>query len=172
MMIRSILALFVSILAAAGRADDAGKEAAVDATLAEAQASFARTLTGATFEGRYTTWDNPDDPQRDSYTLESVSRIKDDLWLFVARIQYGEHDAKLPLPLRVQWAGLTPVITLNEVPVPGFGTFSARVVIHGDHYAGTWEGGDHGGHVYGQIVKRNPRPAGAAGQAAPAGNAR
>lgn len=168
MMLRSMLVLSVWILAAAGRAADTGKKTAVDDALAEAQARFARTLTGAKFEGHYTTWDNPDEPQRDSYILEKVSRIRDDLWLFVARIQYGEHDAKLPLPLRVEWAGLTPVITLNEVPVPGFGTFSARVVIHGEHYAGTWDGGDHGGHMYGRILKKEPAPAAETGQTAPA----
>jgi hypothetical protein len=52
----------------------------------------------------------------------------------------------------VVWAGDTPVITLDKMPIPGFGTFTCRVMIFGDQYAGTWDGGDHGGHLFGKIV--------------------
>ena len=41
--------------------------------------------------------------------------------------------------------------TLDDVMVPGFGTFTCRVMIDGDQYAGTWSGGDHGGHMFGRI---------------------
>ena len=66
----------------------------------------------------------------------------------------------LPLPLPVEWAGDTPVITVNDVAIPGFGTFSARVMFYDDHYAGYWSHTgeeDHGGHLFGLI-----RPADAA----------
>ena len=73
------------------------------------------------------------------------------------RIQYGPHDVTLPLPLRVVWAGDTPVITLDKFPVPGMGSFTARVMIFNDQYAGMWDGGNHGGLLYGKVVK-NPQP--------------
>jgi hypothetical protein len=30
------------------------------------------------------------------------------------------------------------------------------VLIFGDQYAGTWSGGDHGGHLFGRIEKTPP----------------
>ena len=59
----------------------------------------------------------------------------------------------VPVPVEVKWAGSTPVITVDKVAVPGVGTYSARVVIHDNHYAATWDGGDHGGYMWGKIVK-------------------
>ena len=55
------------------------------------------------------------------------------------------------MPLQVQWAGTTPVITLTNVLIPGLGTFSSRVVIYKNKYAGTWTHGDVGGHLFGTI---------------------
>jgi hypothetical protein len=89
----------------------------------------------------------------DKYTIENVKKLKDDYWLFEARIQYNNQDTKMPLPVEVKWAGDTPVITLTKVFVPGLGTFTARVLFYGDEYAGTWSAGDHGGHMFGRVVK-------------------
>ena len=127
--------------------------ASADNPLTAAEQKFAQQLSGAQLVGHFTTWETPDAPQKDTYTLKKVAKLQGDIWMFVARIQYGEHDVTLPLPLKVQWAGDTPVITLDKFPVPGFGIFSSRIVIHGAQYAGTWDGGDHGGHMYGTVVK-------------------
>jgi len=51
------------------------------------------------------------------------------------------------------WSGNTPVITLDNLWIPGMGTFSARVLIHQGRYAGTWSHGDKGGHLFGRIEK-------------------
>jgi hypothetical protein len=88
------------------------------------------------------------------YRLLKVAPLKDGYWLFQAQIQYGEHNVTLPLTLRVIWAGETPVITVDDLPVPGLGTYSARVMFHEDRYAGTWRGADHGGHLFGRIVSQ------------------
>ena len=120
--------------------------------LTPAEQKFTQVFTNAQLVGRYTTWEDADTPRRDTYTVDKVTKLKGDVWLFVARIQYDEHDVTLPLPLQVKWADDTPVITLDKVPVPGFGVFSARIVVHDRQYAGTWDGGDHGGHMYGRIV--------------------
>ncbi len=121
---------------------------------AELEKQFAETLSGATLEGTFTTTGKEDKPPaREKYTLGKVKKLKDDYWLFEARIQYGDHDVTLPLSLEVKWAGDTPVITLTDVLVPGFGKFTARVMIFRGQYAGTWSGGDHGGHLFGKIVK-------------------
>ena len=68
------------------------------------------------------------------------------------RIQYGEHDLTVPVPVRIQWAGKTPVITLDRVAIPGLGTFDARVVIHDRKYAGMWRHDEVGGHLFGKIL--------------------
>jgi hypothetical protein len=48
-----------------------------------------------------------------------------------------------------------PVISVTNVAFPGLGTYSARVVIYGDGYAGTWNGRDHGGQMFGRIVQKD-----------------
>ena len=120
----------------------------------ELELRLSSTLSGATLTGHFAVTGEPlpEGLKEEKYTISSVSKIKGDLWLFQARIQYGEHNVTLPLPLPVKWAGDTPVITLDNVPVPGMGTFSARVMISGDQYAGTWSGGDHGGLMFGTIT--------------------
>ena len=72
------------------------------------------------------------------YVLGNVRKLKSGQWLFQARIQYGEHDLTLPLTLPIVWAGDTPVIQVDSLPIPGLGTFTARVMIHQGCYAGYW----------------------------------
>jgi hypothetical protein len=117
---------------------------------------FAETMSGAVMVGSFTTTSGKGQGQaakEEKYTLGKVEKLQNDYWLFNVRIQYGDKDATLPLPLEVQWAGDTPVITLTKQPIPGFGTFTARVLIYDDHYAGFWEGADHGGHLFGRITR-------------------
>ena len=49
--------------------------------------------------------------------------------------------------------GEIPVITMQNLNIPGLGTFSSHVVIDGNKYAGTWAHGKVGGHLYGRISK-------------------
>jgi hypothetical protein len=51
-----------------------------------------------------------------------------------------------------RWAGDRPVITLTDLSIPGVGTYTARVLLYSDQYAGTWSGGTHGGQVFGKII--------------------
>lgn len=134
----------------------AGRIAAEDAkapSQEQLEKKFETLMSGCVLDGHYTMWGGGDKPAADKYTIEKVEKVKDDIWRFTARIQYGMIDVKLPLELEVKWAGDTPVITLDKFKVLGIGTFSCRIVIHGDQYAGTWDGGDHGGHMYGKIEK-------------------
>jgi hypothetical protein len=121
---------------------------------AELEKKFSESLSGATLDGYFT--ETPGDeskPRASKYVINKVSKVKDDLWLFEARIKYGEHDVTVPIPLVVRWAGDTPVITLDNAGVPGFGTFSARVLIFDKAFAGMWSGANHGGELYGRVVK-------------------
>lgn len=117
---------------------------------------FQETLSGATLTGHFTSgMGDLASAKEEKYGIESVTKLPGggDLWLFNARIQYGEHDVTLPLPLRVVWAGDTPVITLDKFHVPGFGQFTARVMIFDGKYSGMWDGGNHGGMLFGKITK-------------------
>ena len=80
-----------------------------------------------------------------------------DYWVFTARIKYGKKDITLPMPLQVKWAGNKPVIYLDNVTIPGLGTFSSYTVIDGDKYSGTWQHGDVGGHMFGTITPAKPK---------------
>ena len=81
-----------------------------------------------------------------------------DFWNLVARIKYGDHDKTLPLPpIEIKFADKTPVITIDKVTFPGFGTFDARVLIRQGKYAGTWaHSGGKGGHLFGTIEPMDP----------------
>lgn len=130
---------------------------------AELEATFRKMLSGATLEGRFTKTGNAvaqdDKLSSEKYLLGEVKKLEGNYWLIPARIQYGEHDVAIPLVLPVRWAGDTPVIVVDEVGLPGFGTVSARVMFFADHYAGYWKHGKSGGHLFGTISRDEKPPA-------------
>jgi hypothetical protein len=54
----------------------------------------------------------------------------------------------------MRWAGDTLMIMMTDTSLPGLGTFTVRVFFYGDHYAGTWQHGEVGGRMSGQIAKQ------------------
>jgi hypothetical protein len=135
------------------------EKAAQDAGEEEREEAFAELLTGAKMTGWFTDDTKPDAaPTKDSYTISRCEKADGDRWLFESVI--GETGLKVPLYIDVKWAGSTPVITLDQFPVPQMGTFDARVLFHGKSYAGTWRGEKHGGEMMGRI-ERAPAEAGA-----------
>ena len=131
----------------------------VSKTREQAEKEFETQLSNATLAGFATTdGEDADKPLKpDRYTLGMVKKIEGnaDLYLFT----YSYKGTPLPLPLTVKWAGTTPVITLDELTIPGMGTFSARVMFHGDRYAGTWQHGAKGGLMFGKIERAAEKPA-------------
>jgi hypothetical protein len=73
------------------------------------------------------------------------------MFRFTAKLKYGETEAEVPMEFPVYFAGDTPVISLTDLSIPTLGTFSARVVIYRDSYAGTWQHNEKGGHLFGTI---------------------
>jgi hypothetical protein len=121
---------------------------------AKLEAALTKLLSGATLEGSFTSTGAGSDPaklSRDKYTLGEVRKLNGELWQFPARIQYDDKDVTLPIVLPIRWAGDTPVVTVDNLPLPGFGTVSARVMFFAGHYAGYWKHGDHGGNMFGVI---------------------
>lgn len=120
----------------------------------ELEAKFKATMTKATLSGR---WCGLKDGQltpekEDKYTIIGVAKVKGDSWIINARIQYGKQDFVLPVPVEVKWAGDTPVITVDTFGMPGGNSYSARVLIYGQTYAGSWSGGNHAGLMSGVIT--------------------
>jgi hypothetical protein len=120
--------------------------------VAQNEKKFQEMMTGATLVGTSTRLNKEGTFGPERYTIEKVSKISGDTWLFQTRMKFGSHDLPLPLPLTVKWAGDTPVITLTDLAIPGVGTFTARVLLYGDQYAGTWSGKSEGGQLFGKIV--------------------
>jgi hypothetical protein len=118
----------------------------------ELEAAFKKMLDGATLVGHFTlSARNLADLKEERYHIESIEKLAGDRWLFRSRIRYGDHDVTVPLPLPVKWAGDTPMIVVDELAIPGLGTFDARVMFFKNHYAGYWRHGEHGGHLFGVI---------------------
>lgn len=123
-----------------------------------AEKQFQEALNNVTLIGFFTQGDTAE-LHDDKYVIERVTKVKEDTWKFEARIQYNKKDFKVAMPLPVKFAGDTPVISLTNFVVPGFGSFTARVVMYNGAYAGTWGSAGangHGGKLFGKIVKNEP----------------
>ncbi len=135
-------------------------------------ARFAKYMSGVKFIGQFTILDADGRGGRmpeEEYTIRKCEKLpQGDLFRFTARIRYGDTDTEIPMDLPVKWAGRTPVITLEKLWIPGLGTFSSRVVINGNRYAGTWDHGPKGGHLFGRIERIEETDSAPAGEAAEA----
>lgn len=132
---------------------------AENAEKAELERQFREMLTGAVFEG---TWQMTGEEglkgraplgeaKPDKYTISSATKLFGDRWLVTARVEYGDKDVTVPVPVRVVWAEDTPIITLNEINMPMLGKYSARVMVYRNFYCGTWFGDCYGGIMSGRI---------------------
>lgn len=152
-------------LSKAAEAEPASEQPKAKPDQDQLEATFKATLTKATLSGRWCSVLSdgkksegrlklsPD--KEDKYTIVGVSKLKGESWLIRARIQYGKVDVVAPIPIQVKWAGDTPIIVVDKMSMPGGGTYSARVMIYENTYAGTWSGGNHGGLMNGVINHDN-----------------
>jgi hypothetical protein len=100
-------------------------------------------------------------PKEERYEINSVEKSTGNLWVFTARVKYMKFDATLPIPVPVEWAGDTPVVMLTNARLPGLGAgFSCRVIFYDKRYAGTWQHGTVGGHMFGRIEKQKEKHSG------------
>ncbi len=119
----------------------------------ELENKFKATLTKAVLQGRWCSIKEGElGPEKeDKYSIIGVTKLGGDAWLINARIEYNNKEIVAPIPVRVKWAGDTPVLIVDKIPVPGGGVYSARVLIYEQTYAGTWSGGRHAGLLNGTI---------------------
>ena len=135
-----------------------GIGAAVDpASLTDVERQFAERMRNVTLIGSFTTAGQEDRvPRPDRYDIVSVEKVGADLWRFQASCCGLNGTVPIVVPMRFN--GDTPMIMMTETSLPGIGTFTARVFFYGDRYAGTWQHGKVGGHMWGRLEKRD-RPA-------------
>ncbi len=146
--------LSVSHFAAAEPPQEAEIASSDESQQATREQRLATYLTGAKFVGKFTIEGKEDAaPKTEEYTISKCEKLpEENMYRFTARIKYGDVDNEVPMDLKVLWSGSTPVITLDSFWIPGMGTFGARVLIHSDRYAGTWQHDAVGGHLFGKII--------------------
>ncbi len=127
-----------------------------DSDQAALEAEFEKSMQNVVLDGFFTVTGRGDNAKlrKERYEISSATKIAGDLWTVTARIKYGERDVTAPVPVKILWAGDTPVITLTDVGIPGLGeNFTARVAFYRDHYSGMWWHGEVGGNMYGVIAR-------------------
>jgi hypothetical protein len=141
-----LLLLLLLVLGGCSKKQDAGAEAQRDQ-------KFQEMMTAVTLVGHSTRLDKGGMFGEERYAIDKVSKLTGDTWLFQTRLKYGSREIPVPIPLTIRWAGDTPVITLTDLSIPGVGTYTARVLLYRDQYAGTWSGATAGGQVFGKIIR-------------------
>lgn len=123
------------------------------ASLDQVERQFVERMRNVDLVGSFTI-DGRDNrpPRSDRYEISSVEKIGTDLWRFNARCCGLAGTVPMAVPMR--WVGDTPMIMMTDTSLPGLGTFSVRLLFYGDRYAGTWQHGETGGHMWGRIEKR------------------
>jgi len=110
-------------------------------------------LVGSKWNGTFTMRSTNDKLHTEEYQITSAEKAPSgDQWILMAQIKYMKKDMKVPVPLSIKWIDRTPVIVLDQVTIPGMGTFDSRVIIRKGMYAGTWAHGKVGGHLFGTIT--------------------
>ena len=154
-LLAAMLIAFIAHSAAAQQPNNTAQPAAGDPSKEELIKKLEETLTNVKLIGSFTVSGKEDRaPKQEEYTISSAMKLPEgDVWLIKARVKYGDKDVTVPMPLEIKWAGDTPIITLTDLTIPGLGTFTSRVVIYEGRYAGTWQHGKVGGHLFGRLEK-------------------
>lgn len=146
-----LLTAFLIFIAGAGLtiADDSAADAEKRDT------AFREMLSNTRMTGSFTVDGKSDAPPKpETYTIKSVTKTSGNLWTFLTHIKYGKTDVTLPITVPVVWADGTPMVSLTDQSFPGLGDhFSARVLFYDGRYAGTWQHGSVGGHMFGRYEK-------------------
>lgn len=124
------------------------------AKLEKRERAFIERMSNSVLVGHFTLVgeeNNGGKPER--YEIREINKVSGNMWVFQTRVKYGQVDSVLPIPVPIEWAGDTPMVSMTNFTIPGMGTFSCRVLFDNDRYAGTWQHGKKGGHMWGLIEK-------------------
>ncbi len=125
---------------------------------------FESMMSGVRMEGKFSVdsmggQPPPEGQFDDLYMVSELERGEGSTWIFKAGMSYGDNmNMEIPVPVRVEWAGDTPVLTMDEQAIEGMGTFTVRLLFFEGRYAGTWQHGPAGGHMWGKLVSAAEAP--------------
>ncbi len=88
----------------------------------------------------------------DKYNIVSVTKGKGEGWIIHAKMKYRGQEFVLPIPVTVKFAGDTTLLIVDDLTFAYGGIYSARLLIHGRTYSGSWSDGRSGGMLYGVIT--------------------
>lgn len=131
-----------------------GKKEPAPVAMNDAEGAFARLMTGADLVGSFTVDGRKGTPKEDRYTIAKAVKVKDNKWMIHARVKYGDVNVVVPVPVNMDWAGDTAVLSVTDLSIPLLGNdFDTRLLFDGERYAGTWAHGKVGGHMWGRIER-------------------
>src|SRR5579863_1154840 len=105
------LVMTISVLCGCSRRSSASSQVDLDQ-------QFREMMTGAVLVGHSTLMDREGISGEERYSIDGVSKIGSETWLFRTRMKLGSRELPLPIPVVIKWAGDTPVITLTDLSVP------------------------------------------------------
>jgi len=111
-------------------------------------------FTNATLSGRWAPLRDGalgEERDGDKYNIVSVAKVGGANWIINAKMKYGEREMVIPVPVQMRFAGDTAILEVNDLAIPGGGTYTARLMIYERTYSGTWKGQRGGGMLYGTI---------------------
>ena len=132
---------------------------------AETADEFTARMTEVSLVGRFTVdaaGRDGDLPRKDRYEIASIEQVRGNQFRVNARIAYPKADGEkvditVPILVNIDFASGTPLLSVTDLKIPLLGEgFSSRVVFDGDRYAGTWQHGKVGGHMWGRIEPIEP----------------
>lgn len=135
------------------------KSTAPKKSAAEMEAWFQQLFTGADLSGRWAPLKDGvlgEEKSGDKYHIVSAVKDEGSNWTINARMKYRQQEFVIPIPATVQFSGDAAILRVENLTVPGGGTYSSRLLIHGQTYSGSWEGGRGGGMLYGVITNGTP----------------
>jgi hypothetical protein len=125
--------------------------------LSPSERQFQESMNDVALDG-FSLVDDSKDLHEDHYVIERITKVGEDTWKFQAKVRVNDRDVKVTIPVPVKFAGDTPVISLTNFVVPGFGKFSARIVFWNGGYAGTWTSGKTRGKLFGKVNRDSTSP--------------
>lgn len=91
----------------------------------------------------------------DKYNIMSVIKGTGSNWIVNAKMKYRDQEFVMPIPVQMKFTGDTAIMEVNELAIPGGGTYTARLMIYERTYSGTWKGQRGGGMLYGTITNES-----------------
>lgn len=151
-VILALLGLLVVLISGAAPPSDEA-EPAPGVEMNDLERAFSDRMDNVVLTGHFTTDGKEGEREPEKYHIVRATKTGKDQWLILAKISYGKKAEvpAIPIPVKILWAGDTPILSLTDLTIPGFGTFTSRVMFFEDRYAGTWQHDESGGHLYGTL---------------------